>query len=111
MVGDGGGTLGELLVSVWRQVLVDERPEVEVSGRRAPVGRTRNQRLRVVGFAYGEGHLEGIEQNPETDSRWAKLAQEGKRIMQFSSRGRYIANVCEGRLTRYPAWRSQGWPE
>lgn len=111
MAGDGEGTLGEVMVSVWRQTLADGRAEVEVGGRRYPVGRTRNQRLRVVGFAYREALVEGIEQSPETNSRWAKLAREGRRIMQFSSRGRYIANVCDGRLTRYPAWRSQGLPE
>ena len=28
--------------------------------------------------------------------------------MQFSCQGRYVGNVCEGRLTRYGAWRDLG---
>jgi hypothetical protein len=55
--------------------------------------------------------LDGIEQNPETSSRWAALAREGKRVMQFSHEHRYFANVCEGELTRYPAWSAQRLPE
>ncbi len=99
------------MVEVWKQSLVDARTEVELDGRRFRVSRTRAQQLRVVAFTYGENVLEGIEQNPRTKSRWAKLAQEGKRIMQFSCRHRYVANVSEGELTRYPAWKGQGLPE
>lgn len=104
-------TLGDLLIEVWRQALVDELPEIESGGRRYPVGRTRSQGLRMVSFAYQDHAIEGIEQNPQTASRWAKLAQQGQRIMQFSCNRRYVANVCEGRLTRYPSWRSQGLPD
>ncbi len=104
-------SLAEVLVQVWREVLVEGKEELEVDGRRCRVGRTRNQGLRVVGFDFANDHLEGIEQNPRTTSRWAKLATEGKRILQFSCAGRYVANVCEGKLTRYPEWRAQGLPE
>jgi hypothetical protein len=31
--------------------------------------------------------------------------------MQFSVNRRYVANVCEGKLLRYPAWRSLNLPE
>ncbi len=103
-------TLAETLVRVWRQVLEDGAGEVDLDGRRFTVGRTRNLGLRTVAFTFGGSPVEGIEQNPQTRSRWAQLAQEGKRIMQFSSRGRYFANVCEGALTRYPAWTSLGLP-
>jgi hypothetical protein len=53
----------------------------------------------------------GIEQNPATKSRWAALAREGSRIMQFRCQGRYVANVCEGKLLRYPAWTALALPE
>ena len=56
-------------------------------------------------FEQGDLQLIGIEQNPRKSSRWAHLARRGKRVMQFSCQGRYIGNVCEGRLTRYGAWR------
>ena len=103
--------LGELLVEVWRQALAENRPEVEVGARQYQVGRTRNQRLRTVSLVHGDWLIEGIEQNPEKTSRWAELARNGKKIMQFSCRHRYFANVCEGVLTRYPAWKSLGLPE
>ena len=97
-------TLGETLVEVWRQILVEGREEVELAGQKCRVTRTRNKRLRAVSFAEGDRRIEGIEQNPETNSRWAGLARAGSRVMQFSYRGRYIANVCDGTLTRYPSW-------
>jgi hypothetical protein len=103
-------TLAEVLVEVWRQVLVEGRPRVEIEGEGHAVGRTRNAGLRVVRFHYAGATAEGIEQNPETKSRWAQLAREGQRVMQFSSANRYFANVCEGKLTRYPAWASLGLP-
>jgi hypothetical protein len=104
-------TLGETLVEVWRQVLVDERPWVELQGRRYRVGTTRSKRLRAADFDYESFHLSGIEQNPDTSSSWAARAREGKRVMQFTHQRRYIANVCEGKLLRYPAWHSVGLPE
>jgi hypothetical protein len=109
--GPGTLTLGQLLVDIWSKTLAEGVSEVEVGGVRHRVGRTHNQGLRVVAFTYQDWSIEGIEQNPQTSSRWAKLAQQGSRIMQFSRNGRYFANVCEGRLTRYPAWKSQGLPD
>ncbi len=105
-------TLADCLLEVWRQALDQERPNVELEGQTPlRVERTRGKGLRVVRFRFGEHGLEGIEQNPATRSRWAELAQEGKRILQFSYRGRYFANVCEGALTRYPAWKALGLPD
>lgn len=99
------------MLEAWKQVLVEDVPEATIDGRKYKVTRTRAQGLRVVSFVY-QGHLiEGIEQNPEKTSQWAKLAQEGKRIMQFRINRRYIANVCEGKLFPYPAWKSQGLPD
>ncbi len=65
----------------------------------------------MLTVVIGNVEVEGIEQNPATNSRWAKMAQEGQRIMQFKVRGRYVANVAEGRLTRYPSWRGLGLPD
>jgi hypothetical protein len=42
------------------------------------VRRTTRSRLREVEFDF-EGHkLRGLEQNPQTASRWAQLARQGK---------------------------------
>jgi len=106
-----GPSLGELLVDVWRQAIAEGRTEFLVGSKRCTVGRTRAQGLRTVTFAHGDVVLEGIEQNPEKTSRWAQLAREGKRIMQFRCGRRYVANVCEGTLLRYPAWKGLGLPD
>jgi hypothetical protein len=103
-------TLADTLHTVWKGVLADGLEVLEVEGERCRVGRTRAQGLRTVSFHY-QGHpIEGIEQNPNKDSRWAKLAQEGKRIIQYRCHGRYIANVCEGTLLQYPAWKALDLP-
>jgi len=104
-------TLGETLISVWRQSLAEGRQEVDLEGRHHPVVLFRAKKLRNVEFSYGELSIIGIEQNPATNSRWASLARQGNRIMQFRCKGRYVANVCEGKLLRYPAWKGMGLPE
>ena len=43
----------------------------------------------------------GIEQNPKTKSRWARLARSGKKVMQFIQDGRYVAVVADGKVTLY----------
>jgi len=104
-------TLQETLVEVWTQVLVNGRPQVELEGVLYSVGRTRAAGLAVVSFRFAGRAVEGIEQNPSTNSRWAKLAQTGKKIMQFSASRRYFANVCDGIVTRNPAWTALQLPD
>jgi len=104
-------TLGVTLVEVWRQVLVGERPWVDLEGRKYRVGTTQSKRLRAVDFDYESLRLSGIEQNPDTSSNWAEQARPGKQVMQFTYQRRYVANVCEGKLLRYPAWRSLNLPD
>lgn len=103
-------TLAETLVTVWQQALVNEQSTVGLGRRRVPVEFTKAKHLRTVAFAYRGHKIFGIEQNPRTSSRWAKLARQGKRIMQFSHAGRYVANVCEGKIFRYPSWRTLKLP-
>ncbi len=43
----------------------------------------------------------GLEQNPKTKSNWARMARAGKKVMQFLSEGRYVANVVDGKVTMY----------
>jgi hypothetical protein len=104
-------TLGETLISVWKQVMEEGRSSAEIEGESFPVTHTRARRLRTVRFGAGGYEFDGIEQNPQTGSRWAHMAREGKRIMQYSHQRRYVANVCEGKLLRYPAWKSLDLPE
>ena len=94
-------SLEETLISVWRQVMVEGVKTVTVEDRDFPVQRTSRSRLREVDFRF-EGHeLCGIEQNPETASRWARLAREGKKVVQFLSGRRYIAVVVDGKVQFY----------
>jgi hypothetical protein len=104
-------TLGDALISVWHQALGEGREDIELEGETYPVTVSRAKGLRMVEFSVGPYRIVGIEQNPKTESRWAELARQGNRIMQFRFKGRYVANVCEGKLVRYPAWRALELPE
>src|SRR5258708_8913563 len=101
-------TLGEILISVGRQALVEEARPVTVGGKSFPVGRTSRSRLREVDFQFEDHELRGLEQNPKTTSRWARLAREGKKVMQFLSAGRYIAVVVDGKVQFYGKRASSG---
>ncbi len=103
--------IDDTLKAVWRQLLVEEREAVQVGSESYSIGRTRARGLRTVAFVADGVRWEGIEQNPEKDSRWGQLARDGHRILQFSVGRRYVANVCDAVLTRYPAWRSLHLPE
>jgi hypothetical protein len=72
---------------------------VELEKERYPVQRTPKRGLRQVDFIFDGSEIRGLEQNPETKSRWAKLARSGKKVMQFLSEGRYVANVVDGKVT------------
>ena len=104
-------TLGDTLISTWRQALSEGREHIELGGETFPVTVSRGKGLRMVVFNVGPYGIVGIEQNPRTGSRWAELAREGNRIMQFRCKGRYVANVCEGKLLRYPVWKTLELPE
>jgi hypothetical protein len=99
--------LEDALVSVWRQVLVEDTNAVQLNGERYPVRRTTRSKLREVDFVFESTALRGVEQNASTSSRWAKLAREGKKVMQFLADGRYVANVVEGKATIYQALRQR----
>src|ERR1700682_4912818 len=91
----------QTLVDVWRQALI-ENAEVAVLGtERYPVRLTPKRRLRQVDFVFDGNQIRGLEQNPETKSRWAQLARSGAKVMQFLSEGRYVANVVDGKVNPY----------
>lgn len=96
-------TLEGALVKVWREALVDGAAEVELDGQRFPGRETPRKNLRQVDFVFEGQALRGLEQNPKTESRWAQLAREGHKVMQFLSAGRYVGNVVDGKVTLYGA--------
>ena len=94
-------SLEETLISVWRQAMVEEAEAVTVDGGSFAVRKTSRSRLREVDFRFEGQELRGLEQNPQTASRWAQLAREGKKVMQFLSERRYIAVVVDGKVQFY----------
>jgi hypothetical protein len=91
----------QTLVDVWRQVLVENASVVGLGGKSYSVRITPRKNLRQVDFISDGNEIRGLEQNPETKSRWAQLARAGKQVMQFLSEGRYVANVVDGKVTLY----------
>jgi hypothetical protein len=91
----------ETVLSAWRQVLVDSAKRVTVGGDNYPVRRTAKHKLAQVDFQFEGTPVRGLEQNPQTKSRWAQLARKGSKVMQFLSGGRYVAVVYDGKITHY----------
>ena len=91
----------QTLIEVWRQALVENAKVVELGKERYPVRRTPKRGLRQVDFVFDGSEIRGLEQNPETKSRWAQMARSGKKVMQFLSEGRYVANVVDGKVNLY----------
>jgi hypothetical protein len=93
--------LEEILISVWQQVMVDNTKTVNICGKKFRVQNTSRSKLREVDFECDGEKLRGLEQNPSTRSNWAKLAREGKKVMQFLRDGKYVANVVDGKVRFY----------
>ena len=63
--------------------------------------RFRSLHLSQVDFIVEDKEIRGLEQNPDTKSRWAALAREGRKVMQFLIEGRYVAVVVDGEAKVY----------
>src|SRR5258708_8064085 len=96
-----GSSFEQTLIEVWRQALVENAKVVELGKERYPVRRTPKRGLRQVDFVFDGNEVRGLEQNPETKSRWAQMARSGKKTIQFLSEGRYVANVVNGKVNLY----------
>jgi hypothetical protein len=94
-------SLEDALVSVWRQVLVDDLESVKIDDQIYTVKSTPRRGLKQVDFRFGGKTLRALEQNPDTESRWAALARAGKKVMQFLDAGRYLAVVSDGKVHLY----------
>src|SRR6266853_1792473 len=91
----------EQVLDVWRQVLIDSTTKVELGKGSHPVRGTSKRGLRHMDFVFDGKKIRGLEQNPETKSRRAQMARAGKKVMQFLSESRYVANVVDGNVTPY----------
>jgi hypothetical protein len=93
--------LESALLSVWQQSLIDNKKAVALNDETYPVRQTAKSKLKQIDFRFEDRRLRGLEQNPNTKSRWAKLAREGKQVMQFLEAGTYIAVVVDGKVHQY----------
>jgi len=94
-------SLESVLVSIWQQSLIDKKKSVDLDGESHPARQTPKSKLKQIDFSLEDRELRGLEQNPNTKSRWAKLAREGKEVMQFLEHGKYIAVVVDGKVHIY----------
>jgi hypothetical protein len=95
------GTLEKTLLSVWQQAIVENLAAIVIDGRTWPVKQTARRQLRQIDFQFDGKDIRGLEQNPDTKSRWAQMARAGKKVMQFLGDTGYIAVVVDGRMHFY----------
>jgi hypothetical protein len=96
------------LLDVWREALLESQKRVSVGSDTYPVRRTAKHKLAQVDFEFEGMPIRGLEQNPQTQSRWAQLARKGSKVMQFLSGGRYVAVVYDGKLFHYGPKETKG---
>jgi hypothetical protein len=96
----------DVLIEVWRQTLADRSSTVKIDGDYFPVRKTAGKRLVEVDFTFDGQHYRGLQQNPNTASRWANLARKGAKVMQFLQAGKYVAVVVDGKVTHYSRKKS-----
>jgi len=90
-----------VLIEVARQVLAGGAKSVHLDDQEFPVRKTPSKNLRQVDFDFEGVTYRGLEQNPNTKSRWAQLARKGAKVMQFMQSGSYVAVVANGEVTHY----------
>jgi hypothetical protein len=100
-VADTSSAIDDAFLSVWRQALVEQKKIATVGNSTFSVRRTSKHRLAQIDFELYGVEFRGLEQNPQTKSRWAKMAREGAIIMQFLQAGRYVGVVADGVLKHY----------
>ena len=93
--------LDDGLLSVWRQVLLERKKRVTLGDDSYPVQHTARRKLAQVDFDFAGQRIRGLQQNPATASRWAEMARNGAKVMQFLIAGRYIAAISDGKITHF----------
>src|SRR5438445_13300083 len=94
-------SLEDVVLNVWRQSLVENKKTVTLEAESFPVRSTAKRKLKQIDFHLDGKDLRGLEQNPDTKSRWAAMARNGKKVMQFLEDGRYVAVVADGKVHLY----------
>src|SRR5947207_1645241 len=81
-------SLEDALLNVWRQSLVENKKTVTLAEESFPIRSTAKRKLKQIDCQFDGKDLRGLEQNPDTKSRLAAMARNGKKVMQFSESGR-----------------------
>jgi hypothetical protein len=91
----------DILKSVAAQMMTSD--QVILGTQSFPVTRTGSSKLRAVRFVMNGHNYHAIEQNPAKPSRWAELARQGHRVVQFRNvaSGKYVAVVVDDKVTEY----------
>jgi len=97
----GTSDLDNALLSVWRQTLLERKKRVTLGDDSYSVQPTAKGKLAQIDFDFAGQRIRGLEQNPATASRWAELARNGAKVMQFLIAGRYVAAVSDGKVTHF----------
>ncbi len=74
------------------EAIFSDRDEVEIDGQKRMITKTSKQGLRSIeldGYTF-------IEQNPEKNSAWGKMARGGSKILWVIENGYYVAQVRDG---------------
>jgi hypothetical protein len=93
--------LDQAFLEVWRRAMVDQAKTVSLGERIYPVRKTAGKRLRQVDFEVNGNYYRGLEQNPNTKSRWAELARKGSKVMPFLQAGKYLAVIVGGKIIHF----------
>jgi hypothetical protein len=91
----------DALLTVYRQSLIENKKTVTLEDKTFPVRSTAKRKLKQIDFQFEGRDLGGLEQNPDTKSRWAKMARDGKLVMQFLDGRKYVAVVADGKVHLY----------
>jgi hypothetical protein len=86
--------LREASLKIYEAIFTNQHG-VEIEGRLYPIQQTKSG-LRNVTYS----DIWFIEQNPEKDSRHAKLAQEGHQILWGLKKRSYVLRVMDGKFTQ-----------
>jgi hypothetical protein len=97
----GQPELDQAMIAVWKQALVEGARRVTLGKQAYSVRRTAKRGLAQVDFEASGQAMRGLEQNPQTTSRWAQMARKGAKVMQFLVAGRYVAVVADGKVIHY----------
>jgi hypothetical protein len=80
---DTSSAIDDAFLSVWRQALLEQKIIMTVDGATFSLRHTAKNGLAQVDFEVNGLEFRGLEQNPQTKSRLAKLARDGAKVMQF----------------------------